>query len=179
MLQKKKRHSGWYRTRASKLFLSFLFVFFCFFLFFSCCRNKIQVDRSLGSRRVPLFVDRPRCSGSWPVWTRRTVTQLCCRTFRRQRHWYVHGWFFWLRCTSRCVFAWPKMLRIMAGIQSSRPRSSSTTVACSWSVLLVTMLLALCSFFLVVRPKMLGIMAGLDQKDSCLEEYRKTGLFST
>ena len=68
-----------------------------------------------------------------------------------------------------CVFAWPKMLRIMAGIQSSRPRSSSTTVACSWSVSLV--------FFLVVRRKMLGIMAGLDQKDSCLEEYRKTGLF--
>ena len=34
-------------------------------------------------------------------------------------------------------------------------------------------------FFLVVRPKMLGIMAGLDQKDSCLEEYRKTGCFST
>ena len=32
-------------------------------------------------------------------------------------------------------------------------------------------------FFLVVMPKMLGIMAGLDQKDSCLEEYRKTGLF--
>ena len=27
--------------------------------------------------------------------------------------------------------------------------------------------------FLVVRPKMLGIMAGMDQKDSCLEEYRK------
>ena len=24
----------------------------------------------------------------------------------------------------------------------------------------------------VVRPKMLGIMAGLDQKDSCVEEYR-------
>ena len=29
--------------------------------------------------------------------------------------------------------------------------------------------------FFVVRPKMLGIMAGLTQKDSCLEEYRKNG----
>ena len=38
-----------------------------------------------------------------------------------------------------CVFAWPKMLRIMAGIQSSRPFSLSTAVACSWSVSLVTM----------------------------------------
>ena len=29
--------------------------------------------------------------------------------------------------------------------------------------------------FLVLRPKMLGIMAGMDQKDSCLKEYRKIG----
>ena len=31
--------------------------------------------------------------------------------------------------------------------------------------------------FFVVRPKMLGIMAGMTQKDSCLEEYRKIGFF--
>ena len=30
--------------------------------------------------------------------------------------------------------------------------------------------------FFVVRPKMLGIMAGMTQKDCCLEEYRKLGL---
>ena len=32
-------------------------------------------------------------------------------------------------------------------------------------------------FFLVVRPKMPSIMAGLDQMDSCLEKYRNTGLY--
>ena len=37
--------------------------------------------------------------------------------------------------------------------QSSRPRSSSTTVACSWSVLLVTMHLALFFLFLSSGPR--------------------------
>ena len=31
--------------------------------------------------------------------------------------------------------------------------------------------------FFVVRPKMFGIMAGMTQKDSCLEEYHKIGFF--
>ena len=75
-----------------------------------------------------------------------------------------------------CVFAWPKMLRFMAGFQSSRP-----LVVDSGGVFMVGFTgddaPRAVLFFLVVRPKMLGIMAGLDQKDSCLEEYRKTGLF--
>ena len=43
----------------------------------------------------PSFVDRPECSASWPLWTRRTVLR-----FFRLRH--VQGWFYWLFCTSRC-----------------------------------------------------------------------------
>ena len=31
--------------------------------------------------------------------------------------------------------------------------------------------------FFVVRPKMLGIIAGMTEKDSCLEKYRKIGFF--
>ena len=38
-------------------------------------------------------------------------------------------------------------------------------------VLLVTILLALCSL-LVFTPMMLGIMAGMTQVDSCIEEYK-------
>ena len=45
-------------------------------------------------------------------------------------------------------------------------------VACAQVVLLVILHLALCSFP-VFRPVMLDIMAGTDQKDSCLEEYGK------
>ena len=57
-----------------------------------------------------------------------------------------------------------------------RPRSSASwpvwtrrtvAVACSRLVLLVTMHLALCSLPLVGRPRILGIMTVLDQKNSC------------
>ena len=40
-------------------------------------------------------------------------------------------------------------------------------MACTRLVLLVTMHLALCSLSLVRKPMMLGIMALMDQKDSC------------
>ena len=71
--------------------------------------------RSLGARAIVreclLFCDKPRCSASWPVWTRRTVLQ----------QWFVYDWY--------CRFC---------------------------DVL----------HFVVHRLKMLGILVGMDQKDS-------------
>ena len=46
----------------------------------------------------------PRCSASWPVWTRRTVRIFFCgRVRRRQQQWHARCWFFWLN-VSHVVF---------------------------------------------------------------------------
>ena len=44
------------------------------------------------------------------------------------------------------------------------PRSSSTSVARSWLVLLVAMQFALCSLLVADRPKIFGIMVGMEER---------------
>ena len=107
----------------------------------------------------------PRCSASWPVWTRRTVRFFFCgRVRRQQQQWRARGWFCWLNVSHAVfpslsagllvrVFIVPAMsvayLAILSpvasrdttGIVMGQARLVSTTsVACARLVLLVFML---------------------------------------
>ena len=55
---------------------------------------------------VCYFGDKPRCSASWPVWTRRTALQ----------QWFVHGWYCWFRAVLPFVVHRLKMFGILVGM---------------------------------------------------------------
>ena len=83
----------------------------------------------------------------------------------------MQGWYCWY-FTSRCV----PFCRFEARDARHHGLFGPEEQLCAWLVLLVTTPLVLCSLF-VFTPKMLGIMAGMTQVDSCIEEYREIGLF--
>ena len=132
----------------------------------------------------------PRCSASWPVWTRRTVRFFCGRVRRRQQQWHARGWLCWLNVSHAVfpslsagllvsVFNVPAMSvaylatlspvasRDTTGIVVGQARFVSiTSVACSRLVLLVFMLASLCSLrlsacFLFQASWLLGEVAAL------------------
>ena len=121
-----------------------------------------------GCGMFPLVDGRPRCSASWPVWTRRTVffefvaalavgicSGMCMAGFAV--------------CTPRAVFAsffvMPKMLDTLASMDQKG--SNAARIGCarrrygsgmSTAGMLVSMPHALCSFLIFGRPVMPGIM---------------------
>ena len=92
---------------------------------------------------------------------------------------YLSCWQVLHACSS--VVGRPKMLGVLVGVdlkdsflRDREPRSSPTVaVGRSWLVLLMLMHFVLCSS-VVVRLKMLGIMPGMDQKDSSLFSWPRS-----
>ena len=116
-------------------------------------------------------VMRPKMLRIMAVWLRSTVSQLVFVSIlagfaRDAAPRAVFLCFSALQADGFWPF-WPKRFR---------PRSSPTTVVCSWLVLLVTMYFALRSL-VVVRLQMLAIMAGLDQQEQFVAPCRKLRIF--
>ena len=92
----------------------------------------------------------------------------CGRAHRRQRQWYVHGW---LRCfsayaVSNSFVGRPTLLGIMDGSEGQYSSCARRRLR-QWHMQgWFCWFFSRCFLFVVVRPKMLRIMAGMHQRDS-------------
>ena len=145
-----------------------------------------ELDRQVQAN-VPLTPAEPRAWRKWaghvtmPVRRRKKSKKkkLARGRFsrgrsRRRCQWHAPGWFSgssaglsfqasWLVWRRRTVMLWP--------------RSSTAAVVCAMLVFLGCDAPRAVFHLVVASPKMFGIMAGMTQKDSCLEEYRKIGFY--
>ena len=87
----------------------------------------------------------PRCSASWPFWTRRNLSRFRIPAMACAR--------LVLLVLSHWLSAGPRACRYGPDVH-----------LCSWLVLLMTLHLALCAL-LFRQAQMLGIIAGMNQKD--------------
>ena len=120
----------------------------------------------------PSLSSGPRCSASWPVWTRRIssglspYSALCLvrqrihavRQFTEYFIFYVYWWIMDPQVDSR-----PALFQRLLGSTVNTSLCVSLRGWSSWS-----QCTSRCVSFVVLRPLMLDIMAGLDQKDNFL-----------
>ena len=120
----------------------------------------------------PSLSSGPRCSASWPVWTRRIssglspYSALCLvrqrihavRQFTEYFIFYVYLWIMGPQVDSR-----PALFQRLLGSTVNTSLCVSLRGWSSWS-----QCTSRCVSFVVLRPEMLDIVAGLDQKDNFL-----------
>ena len=107
----------------------------------------------------PSVVVRPKLLGNKAGMNQKDRYVARCRAHRRPWQWHMLGWFCWFRLAlcSMWLQTGPDARHLGRFGPEEHERS--------WLVSLVTMRLALYSL-LVVRPKILGIVAGMDEKDA-------------
>ena len=114
----------------------------------SASRQEARL-RAIQQERLDLIERRKRRRAARKSKKRRKkktprTSSSCCRAHRRQRQWYVHGWFSWY-CSSRCVPSFCSQAQDARHLGCFEPEGQ-LSVACAWLVLLVFLHLALCFF---------------------------------